>query len=169
MQWERTDRPTAILMIYQSHRSTWVNFNTWSKWPKGTTPVTSKQHQLTAHNWVRNTQVWVAGDFHSTATCPLTPTGCFGKASGKLSQSDCAQAVTGADKTGLQDYTIFQMPHSHPATQPCDELWTSLPCLEINNLLLPLAPPLHQQTAPPGCLAREHSGGSPEELLHMHI
>lgn len=47
MQWERTDRPTAILMIYQSHRSTWVNFNTWSKWPKGTTPVTSKQLQVT--------------------------------------------------------------------------------------------------------------------------
>lgn len=104
MQWERTDRPTTILMIHQSHRSTWVNFNTEQMTKRNYScdiKTTTGHLQLTTHHWVRNTQLWVAGDFHSTAACPLTLTGCFGKAGGKLSQSDWARAVTGANKTGF--------------------------------------------------------------------
>lgn len=60
-----------------------------------------------AHNSImRNIQLWMAGDFHSSALCRLTLTACFGKASGKLSQSDCAQVVTGANKTGFTQHNF---------------------------------------------------------------
>lgn len=148
----------------QSHGST--QLNTGSKWSKGATPVTSKQLQATFSSQLNKEKHSVMGGRWLSQRCHVTLTSCFGKASGKLSQPEQPQVHT---TLGLQPNTIFQMPHSHPGTQPCDELWTPLPSLEKSNLLLPLALPLQQQTAPPGCLAREHSGGSPEEQLHMHI
>lgn len=81
-----------------------------------------------AHNSVmRNTELWVAGDFLSTARLLSLWLAAWGRPAG----SSLSQAVPGQSqlqtRLGLQPDTIFQMPHSHPATQPCDELWTPFP------------------------------------------
>lgn len=61
MQWDRSDRPTTILMIHQSHGSTRVNFKTWSKWSKAATPVTAKQLQATFSSHLNNEKYSVMG------------------------------------------------------------------------------------------------------------
>lgn len=98
-----------------------------------------------AHNSImRNTQLWVAVTF-TAVPCGLSLWPPALISSPSRTAPGRSQVQT---RLGLQPNTIFQMPHSHPATQPCDELWTPLPSLENNNFLLPLAPPLHQVAWP---------------------
>lgn len=112
----------------------------WSKWSKAPIPVTSEQLQATFSSQLSNEKHSVMGGRWLSQHChvSLTVTGCFGKPLEAL-PLDCSWAVTGTKKTGcglgFQPNTIFQKPHSHPATQPCGELWTLLPSLENNNPL----------------------------------
>lgn len=172
MQWDRTHRRTTILIIHQSHgEPKWTSTHGANDQKQLLLWHQNKYRPPSAHNsTTRNTQGWQVT--FTALLCVSHSDWLLWEGPWLLSQPDCTWAVTGAMRLGcglgLQPNTIFQKPHSHPATQPCGELWTSLPSLENNNPL-PLAPLLCQQTAPPGCLAREHSRGSPEELLHMHI
>lgn len=68
-----------------------------------------KQPQTTFSSQLNNEKHSVLGGRWLWKHCqgPLTLTGCFGKASGKLSQSDCTRAVTGANKTGFTAQNNF--------------------------------------------------------------
>lgn len=143
MQWERTHRPTTILMIHQSHRSTWVNFNTWSKWPTGTTPVTSKQLQATFCSQLITESETLSYGWQVTSTALPRVLSLWPAALGRPVGSSPSQTAPGGHRCKQdQVYSVTQFSKCHILIQPLNLVMSygplSLLLRTISSLWLPL-------------------------------
>lgn len=162
MRGERGDRPTTVILAATSPPQEYPRVQCTS------TNVATNQKKLlvwnqnnygapVSHNSImRKAQLWVAGDFHSTAACPLgsdrTPLESEQGSYSFVTRTAGSQSQV-QTRLVLQSAAISQVPYSHPVTHPVLSKGT-LSLLLRNNNLLPSNSPLHQQATPMGCLSR---------------